>query len=88
MNSFFLYINILINLAKYIKAFINNGYLCYAAFNEFMIRALKLPRIFIFYKFLKLAEENIEKKRYLLLRTRMLISMNIRKGFLDTLSKS
>jgi hypothetical protein len=62
MNSSFFYINILINLAKFIKAFINNGCLCYAVFNEFMIRALKLPRIFISHKFLKLAEENMKKK--------------------------
>jgi hypothetical protein len=63
MDSFPFYINILINSAKFIKAFINNGYLCYAAFNEFMVRALKLSRISIFYKFLKLAEENIEERK-------------------------
>jgi hypothetical protein len=63
MNSSPFYINILINLAKFTKAFINNGCLCYAAFNEFIIRVLKLPRIFIFYKFLKLAEENMEKRK-------------------------
>jgi hypothetical protein len=37
--------------------------LYYAAFNEFMVRALKLSRIFILYKFLKLAEENMEEKK-------------------------
>jgi hypothetical protein len=63
MNSFFLYMNILTNSAKFIKAFINNSCLCYAAFNEFMVRALKLSRIFIFYKFLKLAKENMEKRK-------------------------
>jgi hypothetical protein len=63
MNSFFFYINTLINSAKFIKAFINNGCLCYAAFNEFIVRALKLSRIFILHKFLKLAEENMEKKK-------------------------
>jgi hypothetical protein len=63
MNSSFFYINILINLAKFIKAFINNGCLCYIAFNEFMVRALKLPRIPIFYKFLKLAEEDIKERK-------------------------
>jgi hypothetical protein len=63
MNSFLFYINILINSAKFIKAFINNGYLCYIAFNEFMVRALKLSRIFIFYKFLKLAEEDMEERK-------------------------
>jgi hypothetical protein len=63
MNSFLFYINILINSAKFIKIFINNSCLCYTAFNEFIIRALKLSRIFIFYKFLKLAEENIKKRK-------------------------
>jgi hypothetical protein len=57
------YTNILINLAKFIKAFINNGYLCYATFNEFIIRALKLSRIFIFYKFLKLAKKDMRKRK-------------------------
>jgi hypothetical protein len=63
MNSFPFYINILINLAKFIKAFINNGCLCYAAFNEFIVRALKLLRIFIFYKSLKLAKEDMKKRK-------------------------
>jgi hypothetical protein len=63
MDNFPFYINILINLAKFTKTFINNGCLCYAAFNEFIIRALKLPRIFISYKFLKLAEENMEERK-------------------------
>jgi hypothetical protein len=63
MNSFLFYINILINSAKFIKAFINNDCLCYTAFNEFIIRALKLPRISILYKFLKLAEKNIEERK-------------------------
>jgi hypothetical protein len=62
MNSFPFYINILINSTKFIKVFINNGYLCYVAFNKFIIPALKLSRIFIFYKSLKLAEEDMEKK--------------------------
>jgi hypothetical protein len=59
MNNFPFYINTLINSAKFIKVFINNGCLCYAIFNEFIIRVLKLPRIFIFYKFLKLAEKDM-----------------------------
>jgi hypothetical protein len=63
MDSSPFYINILINLAKFIKAFIDNNCLCYAAFNEFMVRALKLSRIFIFHKSLKLAEENMEKRK-------------------------
>jgi hypothetical protein len=63
MDSFFFYINILINSAKFIKAFINNDCLCYAAFNEFIVRALKLPRIPISYKFLKLAEEDMEERK-------------------------
>jgi hypothetical protein len=63
MNSFLFYINILINSAKFIKAFINNNCLCYAAFNESIIRALKLSRIFIFYKFLKLAEKDMEERK-------------------------
>jgi hypothetical protein len=63
MNSSFFYINTSINLAKFTKAFINNSCLCYAAFNEFIIRALKLPRIFISYRFLKLAEKNMEKRK-------------------------
>jgi hypothetical protein len=63
MDSFSFYINTLINLAKFIKVFIDNGCLCYAAFNEFMVRALKLSRIFIFHRFLKLAEENMEEKK-------------------------
>jgi hypothetical protein len=63
INNFSFYINILINSAKFIKAFINNGCLCYAVFNEFMVRALKLSRIFIFYKSLKLAEENIKERK-------------------------
>jgi hypothetical protein len=63
MNNFLFYINILIDSAKFIKAFINNGCLCYAVFNEFMVRALKLSRIFIFFKFLKLAKENIKEKK-------------------------
>jgi hypothetical protein len=87
MDNFPFYINILINSAKFIKTFINNSCLCYAAFNESIIRALKLSRIFILYKSLKLAEKNI-KKRYLLLRTRTSISMDTRKGSSDTLSKS
>jgi hypothetical protein len=37
MDNFSSYINILINSAKFIKAFINNGCLCYAAFNEFIV---------------------------------------------------
>jgi hypothetical protein len=57
------YINILINSAKFIKAFISNDCLCYAAFNEFMVRALKLSRIFIPYKSLKLAEKDIKEKK-------------------------
>jgi hypothetical protein len=63
MNSSPFYINTLINSAKFIKVFINNGYLYYTAFNEFIIRALKLPRILIFYKFLKFAEKNMEKRK-------------------------
>jgi hypothetical protein len=63
MDSFPFYINTLINSAKFIKAFINNGYLCYAAFNEFIVRALKLPRIFIPHKSLKFAEKNMEKRK-------------------------
>jgi hypothetical protein len=63
MNNSLFYINILINLAKFIKAFINNGCLCYAAFNEFMVRALKLSRISIPYKSLKLAEKNIKGRK-------------------------
>jgi hypothetical protein len=63
MNSFLFYINILFNLAKFIKAFINNGCLCYAAFNESMVRALKLLRIFIFHRFLKLAKKNIKERK-------------------------
>jgi hypothetical protein len=63
MDSFPFYINTLINSAKFTKAFINNGCLCYAAFNEFMVRALKLSRIFISYRFLKLAKKKYEKKK-------------------------
>jgi hypothetical protein len=63
MDNFSFYINTLINSAKFIKAFINNNSLCYIAFNEFIIRVLKLSRIFIFYKFLKLAEENMKKRK-------------------------
>jgi CTP:phosphocholine cytidylyltransferase-like protein len=63
IDSFLFYINILINSAKFIKAFVNNGYLCYAAFNKSMVRALKLPRIFISHKFLTLAEEDMEEKK-------------------------
>jgi hypothetical protein len=63
MDSFFFYINTLINLAKFIKAFINNGCLCYTAFNESMVRALKLSRIFISYRFLKLAEKDMEERK-------------------------
>jgi hypothetical protein len=63
MNNFPFYINILFNLAKFIKAFINNGCLCYTAFIESIVRALKLSRIFILYKFLKLAEEDIEERK-------------------------
>jgi hypothetical protein len=63
MDSSFFYINTLINSAKFTKAFINNGCLCYAAFNEFMVRALKLPRIFIFYRFLKFAKKDMEEKK-------------------------
>jgi hypothetical protein len=62
MNSSPFYINILINLAKFIKAFINNDCLYYAVFNESIVRALKLPRIFIPHKSLKLAKKNIKKK--------------------------
>jgi hypothetical protein len=63
MNNSSFYINILINLAKFIKAFINNSYLCYAAFNEFIVRVLKLSRISIFHRFLKLAKENMKEKK-------------------------
>jgi hypothetical protein len=63
MDSFPFYINILINLAKFIKAFINNSCLCYTAFNEFMIRVLKLSRIFIFYKSLKLAKKDMKERK-------------------------
>jgi hypothetical protein len=63
MDSSLFYIDILINSAKFIKAFINNGCLCYAAFNEFMVRALKLPRIFISYRFLKLAEKDMKERK-------------------------
>jgi hypothetical protein len=63
MDSFPFYINILINSAKFIKAFINNDCLCYAVFNEFMVRALKLSRISIFYKSLKLAEKDIKERK-------------------------
>jgi hypothetical protein len=63
MNSSPFYINTLINSAKFTKAFINNGCLCYAAFNEFIVRALKLSRIFILYKSLKLAEEDMEERK-------------------------
>jgi hypothetical protein len=63
MDSSPFYIDTLINSAKFIKAFIDSGCLCYAAFNEFMVRALKLPRIFIFYKFLKFAEKDMEKRK-------------------------
>jgi hypothetical protein len=63
MNNFLFYINTLINLAKFIKAFINNGCLCYAAFNKFVVRALKLLRIFIPYRFLKLAGEDIKERK-------------------------
>jgi hypothetical protein len=61
-NSLF-YTNTLINSAKFTKVFINNGCLCYAAFNESIIRALKLLCIFISYRFLKLAEEDMEKRK-------------------------
>jgi hypothetical protein len=63
MNNSPFYINILINSAKFIKAFIDNGCLCYTAFNESIIRALKLSRIFIPYRFLKLAKENMEERK-------------------------
>jgi hypothetical protein len=63
MNNSPFYINTLINSAKFIKAFINNGCLCYAVFNEFIIRALKLPRIPIPHKFLKLAKKDIKKRK-------------------------
>jgi hypothetical protein len=63
MDNFLFYINTLINLAKFIKVFINNGCLCYAAFNEFMVRVLKLSRIFILYRSLKLAKEDIKEKK-------------------------
>jgi hypothetical protein len=49
MNNSFFYINTLFNSTKFIKAFINNDYLYYATFNEFMVRVLKLSRRFIFY---------------------------------------
>jgi hypothetical protein len=63
MDSSLFYINILINSAKFIKAFINNNCLCYTVFNEFIVRALKLSRIFIPYKSLKLAEENMKERK-------------------------
>jgi hypothetical protein len=88
MDSFPFYINILINSAKFIKVFINNNCLCYTAFNEFIIRALKLSRIFIPYRSLKLAEKDMEKKNIFLLRTRTSILIDIRRGSSDTSSKS
>jgi hypothetical protein len=63
MDSFLFYINTLINSAKFTKAFINSGCFCYAAFNEFIIRALKLSRIFISYKSLKLAEKDMKERK-------------------------
>jgi hypothetical protein len=63
MNNFPFYINTLINSAKFIKAFIDNNYLCYTAFNESIIRALKLSRIPIFHKSLKLAEKDIKERK-------------------------
>jgi hypothetical protein len=63
MDSSPFYINTLINSAKFIKAFIDNDCLCYATFNEFMVRALKLPRIPIFHKFLKFAEKNMKERK-------------------------
>jgi hypothetical protein len=63
MNSSLFYINTLINSTKFTNAFINNGYLCYTAFNEFIIRALKLPRILISHKFLKLAKKDMKKRK-------------------------
>jgi hypothetical protein len=41
----------------------NNNCLCYAAFNKFIIRALKLSRIFILYKFLKLAKKDMKERK-------------------------
>jgi hypothetical protein len=63
MDSFPFYINTPINSVKFTKAFINNNYLCYTAFNKFIIRALKLSRIFIPYKSLKLAEKDIKERK-------------------------
>jgi hypothetical protein len=63
MDSSLFYINTLINSAKFTKAFINNDCLYYAAFNEFMVRALKLPRIPISHRFLKFAEEDMEERK-------------------------
>jgi hypothetical protein len=63
MDSSPFYINILINSAKFIKAFINNDCLCYAVFNESIVRALKLSRIFILHKSLKFAEKDMEERR-------------------------
>jgi hypothetical protein len=63
MDSFSFYTNSLINSAKFIEVFINNDCLCYAAFNEFIIRALKLSRKFISYKSLKLAEKDMKKRK-------------------------
>jgi hypothetical protein len=63
MNSFLFYVNILFNLAKFIKAFINNRCLYYAAFNKSIVPALKLSRIFSSCRFLKLAEEDMEEKK-------------------------
>jgi hypothetical protein len=63
MDSSPFYIDILINSAKFTKVFIDNGCLCYAVFNEFMVRVLKLSRIPILYRFLKLAEENMKERK-------------------------
>jgi hypothetical protein len=63
MDSFHFYMNILINSAKFTKAFIDNGCLCYAFFNEFIIRALKLPRILIFLQIPEACGRKYERKK-------------------------
>ena len=56
-------VDVLLNSKTFEKALIDNGCLCYSAFNGALVRRLKLPRIPIKERALQLAEGDQEEKK-------------------------
>ena len=56
-------IDVLLNSRTFEKALIDNGCLCFSAFNGALVRQLKLPRIPIKEQALQLAEGDQEEKK-------------------------